>query len=184
MTTRYPLPAHSRHSIPATNPVPRQPSHGIGIFSFIGGFVWMSFSDANIHSRQDFANWANRLREIVVTVLMVRRSGATPHPAHAGQPGSASAARSLGANDRRRRRESRSSQIRSRRRCFATSRPRSPLMLEAASCGPRFHQSEAQPPNASLIAAAPICHPSQPASPVPTAKNRPLDRQFAGFGHP
>jgi hypothetical protein len=36
ISTRYPLPSHSVHSIPAINPVPRHRSHGMGTFSFIG----------------------------------------------------------------------------------------------------------------------------------------------------
>ena len=37
--TRCPLPSHSLHSMPAVSPVPRQSSHGMGTFSFIGGFA-------------------------------------------------------------------------------------------------------------------------------------------------
>jgi hypothetical protein len=39
ISTRCPLPPHSLHSVPAISPVPRQGSHGIGIFSFIGSLA-------------------------------------------------------------------------------------------------------------------------------------------------
>ena len=39
LRTRWPLPSHSLHSIPAISPVPRQRSHAMGTFSFIGGLA-------------------------------------------------------------------------------------------------------------------------------------------------